>query len=55
MIGTKRKVKMKRIFSVLLLVILVNCSTTVEKAKEENKPSIDNIVDVLKSVPWPKF
>ena len=46
---------MKKIFSILLLILLVNCSTTPDKTKEENKPSIDNIVDVLKSVPWPKF
>ncbi len=54
MIGTKRKERMKKIFSVILLVLLVNCSTTTTK-KEEQKPSMDNIVDVLKSIPLPKF
>ena len=46
---------MKKILSILLLILLVNCSTTTDTTKEENKPSIDNIVDVFKSVPWPKF
>ena len=45
---------MKRILSIFLLILLVNCSTTTTK-KEEQKPSMDNIVDVFKSVPWPKF
>jgi len=45
---------MKKILSILLLLVLVNCTTTNTK-QEENKPSIDNIVDVLKSIPFPKF
>ena len=45
---------MKRIISIFLLILLVNCSTTTTK-KEEQKPSMDNIVDVLKSIPLPKF
>jgi len=45
---------MKKILSIFLLILLVNCSTTTTK-KDEQKPSIDNIVDVFKSVPWPKF
>ena len=45
---------MKKILSILLLIVLVNCSTTNTK-QEESKPSMDNIVDVLKSIPFPKF
>ena len=45
---------MKKILSILLLIVLVNCSTTNTK-QEESKPSMDNIVDVLKSIPLPKF
>jgi hypothetical protein len=55
MIGTKRKVKMKKTLSILLLILLVNCSITKNTTEEQNKPSIDNIVDVFKNVPWPKF
>jgi PBP1b-binding outer membrane lipoprotein LpoB len=54
MIGTKRKERMKKTFSIILLILLVNCSTTTTK-KEEQKPSMENIVDVLKSIPFPKF
>jgi hypothetical protein len=46
---------MKKTLSILLLLLLVNCNTTMNTTKEENKPSIENIVDVFKSVPWPKF
>ena len=45
---------MKKILSILLLIVLVNCSTTNTK-QEESKPSMDNIVDVLKNIPFPKF
>ena len=45
---------MKKILSILLLIVLVNCSTTNTK-QEESKPSITNIVDVLKNIPFPKF
>jgi hypothetical protein len=46
---------MKKTFSILLLLLLVNCNTTKNTTQEESKPSIENIVDVFKSVPWPKF
>ena len=46
---------MKKTLSIVLLLLLVNCNTTKSTTQEENKPSIDNIVDVFKSVPWPKF
>ena len=46
---------MKKTLSILLLLLLVNCNTTKNTTKEENKPSIENIVDFFKSVPWPKF
>jgi PBP1b-binding outer membrane lipoprotein LpoB len=45
---------MKKILSIFLLILLVNCSTTTTK-NEEQKPTIDNIVDVFKSIPLPKF
>ena len=45
---------MKRIISVLLLILLVNCTTT-DTAKDQPKSQIDNIVDVFKSIPIPKF
>lgn len=45
---------MKKIISILLLILLVNCSATTTK-KEDQKPSIDNIVDVFKNIPLPKF
>ena len=46
---------MKKTLSILLLLLLVNCNTTKNTTQEESKPSIENIVDVFKSVPWPKF
>ena len=46
---------MKKTLSILLLLLLVNCNTTKSTTQEESKPSIGNIVDVFKSVPWPKF
>lgn len=49
-----RKEKMKKTISIFLLILLVNCTTTNTK-QEESKPSMDNIVDVLKSIPFPKF
>jgi len=45
---------MKKILSIFLLILLVNCSTITTK-KEDQKPSIDNIVDVFKNIPLPKF
>jgi len=55
MIGTKRKVKMKKTFSILLLILLVNCSTTIDTTKEQPKTPIDNIVDVFKDIQFPRF
>ena len=55
MIGTKRKVKMKKILSILLLILLVNCSTTTDTTKEQPRTPMDNIVDVLKGIQLPKF
>jgi hypothetical protein len=46
---------MKKTFSILLLLLLVNCNTTKNTTQEESKPSIENIVDVFKTIPWPKF
>jgi len=49
---------MKKILCIVLLVLLVNCSTTNTPSntpKDENKSSIGNIVDVLKNIPFPKF
>ncbi len=46
---------MKRIISVLLLILLVNCSTTSDSTKDEQKPSINNIIEGIKSLPIPKF
>jgi PBP1b-binding outer membrane lipoprotein LpoB len=45
---------MKKILSIFLLILLVNCSTTTTK-NEEQKPTIDNIIEVFKSIPLPKF
>jgi len=45
---------MKKILSILFLILLVNCTTT-NTPKDQNKPSIDNIVDVFKNIPLPKF
>ena len=55
MIGTKRKVKMKKILSILLLILLVNCSTTTDTTKEQPRTPMDNVVDVLKGIQLPKF
>jgi hypothetical protein len=46
---------MIRILSILFLLLLVNCNTTQNTKQEESKPSIENIVDVFKTIPWPKF
>jgi hypothetical protein len=46
----------KTFLALLMLTILVNCSTTTtqtEKSKE--KIPVESIVDVLKNIPFPKF
>ena len=56
MIGTKRKVKMKKIISVLLLLILlVNCTTTPNSTKDESKPALNNVIEAIKSIQLPKL
>jgi hypothetical protein len=45
---------MKKILSIFLLILLVNCGTITTK-KEEQKPSIDNIIEAFKNIPLPKF
>lgn len=42
---------MKKILSILILILLVNCSTTSNSTKEEQKPSINNVIDAIKSLP----
>jgi uncharacterized protein YcfL len=46
---------MKKILSVVLLFLLVNCSTTTNSTKEEQKPSINNVIDVIKTIQIPKM
>lgn len=46
---------MKKILSIFLLILLVNCSTTTDTTKEQPNTSIENIVNVLKNIPFPKF
>ena len=46
---------MKKILSILILILLVNCSTTSDSTKEEQKPSINNVIDGIKSLPLPKL
>jgi len=55
MIGTKRKVEMKKIISVLLLILLVNCTTTPNSTKDESKPALNNVIDAIKSIQLPKL
>jgi hypothetical protein len=46
----------KYFLALLMLVALANCSTTtaeIEKPKE--KIPVENIVDVFKNIPFPKF
>lgn len=42
---------MKKILSILILILLVNCSTTSNSTKDEQKPSINNVIDAIKSLP----
>jgi len=54
MIGMKRKEKMIRIVSIILFVLLIGCSTmSTNNTKDESKPSINNVIDVLKNIPFP--
>ena len=46
---------MKKIISILILILLVNCSTTTNDNKEELKPSINNVIDAIKSIQLPKL
>ena len=46
---------MKKILSILILILLVNCSTTSNSTKDEQKPSINNVIDGIKSLPLPKL
>ena len=46
---------MKKILSILLLILLVNCSTTMDTTKEQPRTPMDNVVDVLKGIQLPKF
>ena len=55
MIGTKRKVKMKKIISVLLLILLVNCTTTPNSTKDESKPALNNVIEAIKSIQLPRL
>jgi hypothetical protein len=46
----------KYFLALLTLVALANCSTTTaETEKPKEKISVENIVDVLKNIPFPKF
>ncbi len=47
---------MKKIISVLLLILLVNCSTTTtDTPKDQTKSQMNNIIDGLKNLQLPKF
>ena len=46
---------MKKILSILILILLVNCSTTSNSTKDEQKPSINNVIDGIKSLTLPKL
>ena len=46
---------MKKILSILILILLVNCSTTSDSTKDEQKPSINNVIDGIKSLTLPKL
>lgn len=46
---------MKKILSIMILILLVNCSTTSNSTKDEQKPSINNVIDGIKSLPLPKL
>jgi hypothetical protein len=48
---------MKKITSILLLVLLVNCSTVNTTNNNSEKPNspIDTIIDAFKNIPIPKM
>jgi len=46
---------MKKIISILILILLVNCSTTSDSTKQEQKPSINNVIEGIKSLSLPKL
>lgn len=48
-----RKEKMIRIVSIILFLLLIGCTTTQTNNKEENKPSINNVIEALKSIQLP--
>ena len=43
---------MKKILSIFLLILLVNCTTTPSVDKIPKSP-VDNVIDVFKSIPFP--
>lgn len=45
---------MKKILSIFLLILLVNCTTTPSVDKTPKSP-MDNVIDAFKSVPFPKM
>jgi hypothetical protein len=46
---------MKKILSIFLLILLVNCTTTTTGTNTTPKSPIDNVIDALKSIPFPKM
>ena len=46
---------MKKTLSIFLLILLVNCSTTTPSTNNTPKSPIDNVIDALKSIPFPKM
>lgn len=53
MIGMKRKEKMKKIISIFLLILLVNCAST-NNTTEQPKVSIENVIEAFKSITIPR-
>lgn len=54
MIGMKRKEKMTKIINVLLLTLLISC-TTLNTEKKDEKPSINNVIEAIKNITLPKM
>ena len=50
----KRKEEMTKIINVLLLVLLISC-TTLNTEKNEDKPSLNNVIEAIKNIPFPKM
>ncbi len=46
---------MNKIISIIILILLVNCTITSDSTKDEQKPSINNVIEGIKSLPIPKF